>query len=173
MWKLGQEHPYVLIGYSFGGIILKQLVLEVLQRYYKDVIWSRAFVENMLGVVFYAVPHAGSQLRKFMKQSDRILHTNVQAYIGVETKLFEQKMAELSDDFESVLKTSPTAHVLTFAESKPSKNMVSIPIYVITFAKKCRTLHGMVAISPFMLNLYLWIYVLMKLTFEIDFKVNK
>ncbi len=90
-----------------------------------------------------------------------------------ETTVFEQKMAELSDDFESVLKTSPTAHVLTFAESKRSKNMVSIPIYIITFAKKCRTLHGMVAISPFMLNLYLWNYVLMKLTFEIDFKVNK
>ncbi|KAH8958278.1 hypothetical protein BDL97_06G015500 [Sphagnum fallax] len=129
MWKLGQEHPYVLIGYSFGGIVLKQMVLEVLQRYYKDVTRSRAFAENMLGVVFYAVPHAGSQLRKFMKQSDRILHTNIQAYIGVETKLFEQKMAELSDDFESVLKTSPTAHVLTFAESKRSKNMGMIVDY--------------------------------------------
>jgi hypothetical protein len=67
---LGQDHPLVLVGHSFGGIVIKSLLIEIHKisqqqhcnnlgkSYVKK---ANAFLKNMLGVAFYAVPHIGSQ----------------------------------------------------------------------------------------------------------------
>lgn len=61
--------PIVLIGHSFGGLVLKSLVVEAKKisiRYAEDdltraaVDHAKAFLNNVRGVVFYAVPHGGS-----------------------------------------------------------------------------------------------------------------
>jgi len=28
-WTLGQKHPFVLVGHSFGGIVIESLVMEI------------------------------------------------------------------------------------------------------------------------------------------------
>jgi hypothetical protein len=66
---LGQEHPFVLVGHSFGGIVIESLVIEIhkiSQQQHCDnlektgVEKANAFLNNMAGVAFYAVPHVGS-----------------------------------------------------------------------------------------------------------------
>jgi triacylglycerol esterase/lipase EstA (alpha/beta hydrolase family) len=58
-----------LIAYSFGGLVLKSLVVEVHKHVYPmpkndldDEIQkcSKTFLNNLKGVVFYGVPHSGA-----------------------------------------------------------------------------------------------------------------
>jgi triacylglycerol esterase/lipase EstA (alpha/beta hydrolase family) len=57
----------VLIGHSFGGLVLKSLVVKLKAMESGTDAWSKpavkcgkAFLSNVRGVAFYAVPHAGS-----------------------------------------------------------------------------------------------------------------
>ncbi len=60
----------MLIGHSFGGLVLKSLVGKLKRRLAIENAtdsWSKAtvqcakvFLSNVRGVAFYAVPHAGS-----------------------------------------------------------------------------------------------------------------
>jgi hypothetical protein len=67
---LGQEHPFVLVGHSFGGIVIESLVIEIYrisrQQHHnnlgkRNVGNANAFLKNMAGVAFYAIPHVGSR----------------------------------------------------------------------------------------------------------------
>ncbi len=61
----------MLIGHSFGGLVLKSLVVKLKRRVAIENAtdsWSKAtvqhakvFLRNVRGVAFYAVPHAGKQ----------------------------------------------------------------------------------------------------------------
>jgi len=73
---LGQEHPFVLVGHSFGGIVIESLVIEIhriSQQQHRDSLGKRdvenanVFLKNMARVAFYAIPHVGSrQLIKYI-----------------------------------------------------------------------------------------------------------
>jgi len=67
---LGQEHPFVLVGHSFGGIVIESLVIEIYRisrQQHRDNLGKRdvgnanGFLKNMAGVAFYAIPHVGSR----------------------------------------------------------------------------------------------------------------
>jgi hypothetical protein len=47
----------VLIGHSFGRLVLKSLVVKLKRA---SVQCAKVFLRNVRGVVFYAVPHGGS-----------------------------------------------------------------------------------------------------------------
>jgi hypothetical protein len=62
------DAPIVLVGYSFGGLVLKSLVVEVQQHIHKRIISlvdatinksCKRFLENLKATIFYGVPHAG------------------------------------------------------------------------------------------------------------------
>jgi len=67
---LGQQHGFVLVGHSFGGLVIKSMLKEACKRAQltnpknkidqQDTTSAKRFLENLKGVVFYAVPHSGS-----------------------------------------------------------------------------------------------------------------
>jgi len=62
------DRPVAMVAYSFGGLVLKSLVVEMQKHVYQkqannlDVKVKNIcekFLKNLKGVVFYSVPHAG------------------------------------------------------------------------------------------------------------------
>jgi len=85
------HYPIVLIGHSFGGLVLKSLVVKLKRA---STIrnptnsWSKAtvqcakmFLRNVKGVTFYAVPHAGS--RNFAEYVKKLLRCNIRHHPGI------------------------------------------------------------------------------------------
>lgn len=66
--KVGTR-PVVLVGHSLGGLVLKQVCLELKKRSdgsdSEQQRRARAFLNNIKGLVFYATPHGGSRLADF------------------------------------------------------------------------------------------------------------
>jgi hypothetical protein len=138
--------PIVLIGHSFGGLVLKSLVVMAKKMSIKDPTdsWTRAavdrakaFLNNVRGVVFYAVPHAGSD--NIAKYVNNLLRSNDKhhARIMENVQPWQQDMEELSQEFENVLKEKKV-NVYAFGEGKP------INVVCISY-KKC----------PFFYQIYL------------------
>jgi hypothetical protein len=75
------DGPVAMVAYSFGGLVLKSLVVEMHKHVYQkqtnnlDVKVQNCcekFLKNLKGVVFYSVPHAsGTQdLSKYFKSGN-------------------------------------------------------------------------------------------------------
>jgi hypothetical protein len=73
-WQLGQQCGCVLAGHSFGGLVIKSLVDEAYSRGQcmprneigqQSVAAANRFLQNLRGVVNYAVPHNGSFLESY------------------------------------------------------------------------------------------------------------
>ncbi len=111
-WQLHQgSQKIVLVGHSFGGLVIKSLMVQVhkvgkersLEK--KERAPCKAFQKNVKGIMFYAVPHIGTD-KDFktyltgcnnipdLQNSERLrrLMRSVDA--------FNRPMAELSTDFE-------------------------------------------------------------------------
>jgi hypothetical protein len=140
VWKLGQEHPFVLVGHSFGGIVIESLVIEIhrisQQQHHdnlgrRDVEKANAFLKNMAGVAFYAVPHVGSwQLIEYIcRQCGQNLHSKklakVKAIILGNISSSISKAADLSNDFfHTVASCAHIYGVYVFIETKPIDDIV-------------------------------------------------
>jgi len=134
---LGQKHPFVLVGHSFGGIVIKSLVFEIhkisQQQHCNNVEKSyvkkaNVFFKNMLGVAFYAVPHIGSQpLIEYICQQCKISSDSKQL-----AKVLENidpsisRATNLSNDFIKTLASCTNIYgVYVFVETKPIDDVVS------------------------------------------------
>jgi hypothetical protein len=60
----------VLVGYNFGGLVIKSLVVEVQQRIHQRIIKltnptinksCKRFLKNIKRTIFYSVPHIGGR----------------------------------------------------------------------------------------------------------------
>jgi hypothetical protein len=107
-----------LVAYSFGGLVLKSLVVEANKRAYQrpkndldDEIqkYCKTFLNNVKGVIFYGVPHSGAT-EKFSKyfnwQYQQINTFNkyfAQLSFSRNLKPFNQQMEYLSKDFKNVV----------------------------------------------------------------------
>jgi len=133
-WTLGQKHPFVLVGHSFGGIVIESLVMEIhkiSQQQYSnnlgktDVEKANVFLKNMAGVAFYAIPHLGSrQLIEYIcKQCESNLQSKqlakVKAIILENIDPSISKAANLSNDFFNTLASCTNIYgVYAFMETK-------------------------------------------------------
>jgi hypothetical protein len=72
------DGPVAMVDYSFGGLVLKSLVVEMHKHVYQKQMNNldvkaqnccEKFLKNLKGVVFYSVPHAGGtqDLPKYLK----------------------------------------------------------------------------------------------------------
>ncbi len=132
----------MLIGHSFGGIVIESLVIEIHkisgQQHSNNL--EKTFVEkanvilkNMAGVAFYAVPHIGSrQLIEYIcRQCEINLHSKqlarVKAIILENIDSSISKAANLSNDFFNTLASCTNNYgVHAFIETKPiDANVVS------------------------------------------------
>jgi hypothetical protein len=123
----------VLIGHSFGGLVLKSLVVK-LER--ASTIrnptnsWSEAteqraevFLRNVRGVAFYAVPHAGSS--KFAEYVKMLLRCYNRHHHGIMDNIrpWQRDMEQLSEDFHRIV-TKNEIIIYAFCEGRPMEKVV-------------------------------------------------
>jgi hypothetical protein len=136
-WKLGQEHPFVLVGHSFGGIVIENLVMEIhkiSQQQHCDnlektfVEKANVFFKNMAGVAFYAIPHLGSRklIEYICKECEINLHSKQFVKVLENIDFSMSKAIDLSNDFFNTLASCTNIYgVYDFIETKPIDDNVS------------------------------------------------
>jgi triacylglycerol esterase/lipase EstA (alpha/beta hydrolase family) len=111
-WQLHQgSQKIVLVGHSFGGLVIKSLMVQVhkvvkegsLEK--KKRARCKAFQKNVKGIMFYAVPHIGTDkdFKTYLTGCNNIPDLqNSQRLRGLRRSVdaFNRPMAELSTDFE-------------------------------------------------------------------------
>jgi len=119
-----------MVAYSFGGLVLKSLVVEMHKHVYqkqnnnldiKAQICCKKFLKNLKGVVFYSVPHAGGTLSKYFEwQCQQIPKGTTKSGLLKNMKSFDRKMEQLSIDFrKSICKD---INIYAFIEGLPIDN---------------------------------------------------
>jgi hypothetical protein len=125
--------PIILVGHSFGGLIIKSLVVEI-QRYMNQKTSndiesamnarSKDFYDNLTGVIFYGVPHEGGTKTFSMYfveicQEVGLLnktHSITQQSLLQNVQVLDQKMEQLSVDFDQ---TKENLNIYAFVEGQP------------------------------------------------------
>ncbi|CAK9266641.1 unnamed protein product, partial [Sphagnum jensenii] len=125
--------PIVLVGHSFGGLIIKSLVVEI-QRYMNQKTSndiestmnarSKDFYDNLTGVIFYGAPHEGGT-KTFSMYFAKICqevgllnktHSITQQNFLQNVQVLDQKMEQLSVDFDQ---TKENLNIYAFVEGQP------------------------------------------------------
>jgi triacylglycerol esterase/lipase EstA (alpha/beta hydrolase family) len=122
------HHPIVLIGHSFGGLVLKSLVVKLKRRSTfgnRTDSWSKAtvqhgkvFLTNVRGLAFYAGPHAGSN--NIPKYVNKLLRCNNRHHPAIMDNIqpWQQDMEQLSVDFDDIVKENEI-NIYAFCEGRP------------------------------------------------------
>jgi pimeloyl-ACP methyl ester carboxylesterase len=139
------EAPIVLVGYSFGGLVVKSLVVEVDKRVNARIVnpldkkakqSCTKFLNNLKGTIFYGVPHTGGGedfKQFFVRECQRFNDANKKriaksgiAKSGILKNIegFNRQMAELSVDFETAV--NPTLIIYAFGEGRPVRRGESV-----------------------------------------------
>ncbi|KAL2649761.1 hypothetical protein R1flu_017889 [Riccia fluitans] len=106
---VGRNRPVILIGHSFGGLVIKQLCLYAHRR--KGAVDEPSevidFLETIRGVFFYSTPHHGfsdeARSMLFNRRCDKTLVTNKALLRFVE--VLDADAAILHQGFNNILKT--------------------------------------------------------------------
>jgi surfactin synthase thioesterase subunit len=128
------DAPIVLVGYSFGGLVLKSLVVEVQKHIYQrtinliDVAINKSckkFLENLKGTIFYGVPHAGGSegfFKYFSWKCQQIMKKKLRIHSSLLRNLtaFNRQMEDLSTDFEKAI--SQDLIIYAFCEGQALEN---------------------------------------------------
>ncbi|KAH9567676.1 hypothetical protein CY35_03G037500 [Sphagnum magellanicum] len=123
------DGPVVMVAHSFGGLVLKTLVVEMHKHVYQqqtnnlDVKVQKCcerFLKNFKGVVFYSVPHAGGtpNLSNYFEwQHQQIPKDPTQLGLLGNMESFNRKMEQLSIDFINY--TRKDINIYAFVEGLP------------------------------------------------------
>jgi hypothetical protein len=123
----------VLIGHSFGGLVLKSLVVllkTTLAIGSATDLWCKAtmqcaklFLSNLKGVAFYAVPHAGSS--NIAKYANKLLRCYKERHPGIMDNIqpWQQDMEQLSVDFDGIVNENEIS-IFAFCEGRPMEQLV-------------------------------------------------
>ncbi|KAG0581223.1 hypothetical protein KC19_4G233800 [Ceratodon purpureus] len=125
-WKLEETEAIVLVGHSFGGVIIKALVTEA-QRALQNsincqqVTKCKKFLKSLASIVFYSVPHAlkSTEFENYISGcgNTRVLQKSSLLKSVRGDNCFIPEMIRLSRDFESAV--PHRTKVLAFLEGKP------------------------------------------------------
>lgn len=128
-WGLEQTKCIALVGHSFGGLVLKSLIVEAKKQatlpedaQRNDVTKRasdscKAFLERFRCAVFYGTPHSGSDVATLANNLQKIVRIPTLAGILKNLKPFERAMEELSVEFEGAAPTDIS--IFAFAEGRP------------------------------------------------------
>ncbi len=87
----------MLVGHSFGGILIKSLTVEASKCASSSCKMCKTFLKHIKGMIFYAVPHSGRLIAQYVKNFDKAFPHR----LAVGTKLKEcEKETEQVSDFE-------------------------------------------------------------------------
>jgi hypothetical protein len=121
-----------MVAYSFGGLVLKSLVVEMHKHVYqkqmnnldvKSQNCCENFLKNLKGVVFYSVPHAGGTkdlLKYFKWQCQQIAKDATPSSLLKNMEPFNPKMEQLSIDFKKSI--CEDTNIYAFVEGLPIDN---------------------------------------------------
>ncbi len=121
----------MLIGHSFGGLVLKSMVLKLKKASTiqnptnsssKATLQYAKVLSNVRGVAFYAVPHAGSS--KFAEYAKMLLRCNNRHHCGIMDNIqpWQRDMEELSVDIVNGNKIN----IYAFCEGRPMEQVVDM-----------------------------------------------
>jgi hypothetical protein len=127
-----------LVAYSFGGLVLKSLVVEAHKHVHQRLIndlddevhkCCETFLNNVKGVIFYSVPHAGGtqSLSNYFtwqhKQIKTLSEYATQSGFFLNLNSFNPQMEHLSTDFKNAVHED--LNIYAFGEGLPlDKNWV-------------------------------------------------
>ncbi|CAK9270173.1 unnamed protein product [Sphagnum jensenii] len=126
------HHPIVLIGHSFGGLVLKSLVVKLKRestiQNHTDPFskataqHAKVFLRNVRGVAFYAVPHAGSI--NFTEYVNELLRCYNRHHCGIMDNIrpWQRDMEQLSVDFYRIV-TENKISIYAFCEGRPMERV--------------------------------------------------
>jgi len=109
------DGPVAMVAYSFGGLVLKSLVVEMHKHVYQKQMNNldvkvqnccEKFLKNLKGVVFYSVPHASAtqDLSRYFKwQCQQITKDPTQLGLLRNMESFDSKMEQLLIDFNKFI----------------------------------------------------------------------
>jgi hypothetical protein len=168
------DGPVALVAYSFGGLVLKSLVVEAHKRVYQrpkngldDEVQKccKTFLNNVKGVVFYGVPHFGGTqyLSKYFTWQCQQINTfnkyATQPGFSKNLKPFNLQMEYLSNDFKNA--THADLNIYAFGEGLPiDKDSVRFSFYhtesypLVEHFLYCQNLCGIM--YSILLNILLW-----------------
>ncbi|KAH9545574.1 hypothetical protein CY35_12G054900 [Sphagnum magellanicum] len=130
-WRLGQRYGFVMIGHCFGGLVIKSLMEEAQKRSVmtprnnldiKAVAFATKFLQNLKGVVFYAVPHLGSELKSYFTQFNSTRFGVKWAGILQNLRSHQSRMADLSQSCDNII-SQFSINVFAFLEGTTIPNM--------------------------------------------------
>jgi hypothetical protein len=130
-WRLGQKDGFVMIGHCFGGLVIKSLMEEAQKRSVmtprnildiKAVAFGTKFFQNLKGVVFYAVPHLGSELKSYFTQFNSTWFGVQWAGILQNLRSHQSRMADLSQSCDNII-SQFSINVFAFLEGTSILNM--------------------------------------------------
>lgn len=141
-WKLGGiEQAIILVGHSFGGVLIKSLVTEAEKLAQKTVVHSvdleevmkcKKFLKRLASIVLYSVPHAltNTEFENYISgcSNTRVLQRSSLLKSLSKDDDFIPKMIQLSRDFESAVPHK--TKVLAFVEGKPMSKVKHLSSYV-------------------------------------------
>ncbi len=125
--------PIVLVGHSFGGLIIKSLVVEIQrcmnQRTSNDMdlamnARSKDFYDNLIGVIFYGAPHEGGT-KTFSTHFAQICqemgflnktHSITQQSLLKNVQVLDQKMEQLFMEF---YQAKENLNIYAFVQGQP------------------------------------------------------
>ncbi|KAL2628968.1 hypothetical protein R1flu_013654 [Riccia fluitans] len=112
---VGQSRPVILVGHSFGGIVIKKLcVISADQARRGKRPAGFTFFNNITGICFYATPHQGSRLadvEKFDSQEGELVSV---------VRVHSKELARLNEDFECLRNGPWDIDITSMGEIVPS-----------------------------------------------------
>ncbi len=123
----------MLVGHSFGGLVLKSLVVKLVKASTLQkptdllsevrVQHAKAFLRNVRGVAFYAVPHSGSNVDEYVK----FLTCNIGHHPGIIDNIqpSQRDMEALTVEFDDIA-NDYKINVYAFCEGRRMEPVVSI-----------------------------------------------
>jgi predicted alpha/beta hydrolase len=118
------SHPFVLVGHSFGGLVIKALINETKRRSHsaetnaldtKAIRKAKDFLQNLKGIVFYAVPHSGADAATLLSYFKFV---GLSKIIGNLTP-FSRRMEKMSVTMKDTL-YNKGINIYAFGEGKPT-----------------------------------------------------
>ncbi|XP_053829390.1 protein SERAC1 isoform X5 [Vidua macroura] len=116
------DRPLVWVSHSMGGLLVKKMLVDASKNPEMDKI-----VNNTRGIVFYSVPHHGSQLAEYSINARYLLFPSVEVK---ELSKDSPALKELNDDFLSFAKDKKFS-VLSFAETLPTHIGSMLKLHVV------------------------------------------
>jgi hypothetical protein len=118
------SRPFVLVGHSFGGLVIKALINETKRRSHsaetnaldtKAIRKAKDFLQNLKGIVFYAVPHSGADAATLLSY---LKFVGLSKIIGNLTP-FSRRMEKMSVTMKDTL-YNRGINIYAFGEGKPT-----------------------------------------------------